>query len=80
MWKNSLLIRRKSTFLPFLIMTPLVVGFLLDFIMVIGKVLTEQGVLNPKIELEHKLVACREPFHFKYGDSPCLTVGYGIIG
>ena len=35
-------------------MTPLVVGFLLDFIMVIGKVLTEQGVLNPKIELEHE--------------------------
>ena len=58
MWKNSLLIRRKSTFLPFLIMTPFVVGFLLDFIMVIGKVLTEQGVLNPKIELTDKLVAC----------------------
>ena len=53
-----MLIRRKSTFLPFLIMTPFVVGFLLDFIMVIGKVLTEQGVLNPKIELTDKLVAC----------------------
>ena len=68
MWKNSLLIRRKSTFLPFLIMTPIVVGFLLDFIMVIGKVLTEAGILNSKIELTDGIVACKDPYHFKVGD------------
>ena len=57
------------------------VGFMLNLIIDIGKVLHNSGVLDFPIEQIDKVPFCNPGYEYnKWTDEPCLSVGYSIIG
>jgi len=80
-WKNYLLFSRKMRILIFMLITPIAVGFMLDLIIQMGKVLHNSGVVDFPVEPIVKLNFCDNGYYFdKWKEEECLTVGYSMIG
>jgi len=80
-WKNYLLFSRKMRIILFMVLAPMAVGFMLNVIIDIGKVLHNSGVLDFPVEQIGLVPYCNPGYYFNHRtEEPCLSVGYSIIG
>lgn len=64
-----------------MILAPLAVGFMLNVIIDIGKVLHNSGVLDFPVEEIGSVPFCNPGYGWNpNSDEPCLSVGYSMIG
>lgn len=80
-WKNMLIFRRKLGVFFFMLMTPIVVGILMNVMVGIGTTINTQGSAHEPIHTIGKAPLCGESRNFDPSrDEPCISVGYGFIG
>lgn len=80
-WKNYLVFSRKLRILLFLVLAPFAVGFMLNVIIDIGKVLHNSGNLDFPVESIGTTPFCNPGYyHDPRTQEPCLSVGYSFIG
>lgn len=64
LWKNYLLFSRKLRIVFFLLMAPVLVGWVLEFIIGLGVILHNSGVIDFKIESVGKVPLCKNGYYW----------------
>jgi len=80
-WKNWLLFSRKMQVAIFIVMTPLVVGYMLNLIIHFATQLNKTGQVDLPVDQINKVDVCNNGIWFNPNtDQECISVGFSIIG
>jgi hypothetical protein len=80
LWRNYSIFSRKKKIFLFMILTPIMICFMLQYMTDIIVVLRNEGVGTREIEMIGKMQKCKNPGFLKEGDPGCATIGYSILG
>jgi len=79
-WRNFNIFRRKTKIMMFMLLTPVMICFMLNYMSNIMESLRDVSMDKRSVEHIGKIAKCKNPLFHKKGDPKCATVGYSIIG
>lgn len=80
LWRNGNIFRRKKKIFLFMLLTPIMICVMLNYMTYMAEILKSVGNSEQPLEPIGKIARCHNSPTYKMGDTPCTTIGYSIIG